>query len=61
MSESFKLQLRLEALGSISRRYEMKRLAIVLSLCTIFVLSMSAQQQSKPYVDKQAPMEHWSG
>jgi len=39
----------------------MKRLAIVLSLCTIFVLSVRAQQQPKPYVNKQAPMEHWSG
>src|SRR5580692_158845 len=39
----------------------MKRLAIILSLCTIFVLSVKAQQQSKLYVNKQAPMEHWSG
>src|SRR6202049_2386642 len=39
----------------------MKRLAIVLSLCTIFVLSVRAQQPSKPYVNKQTPMEHWSG
>src|SRR5438132_13874322 len=34
---------------------------IVLSVCTIFVLSAGAQQQPKPYVNKQAPMEHWSG
>ncbi len=33
----------------------------VLSVCTILVLSAGAQQQPKPYVDKQAPMEHWSG
>src|SRR6266699_3117331 len=33
----------------------------VLSVCTIFVLSAGAQQQPKPYVNKQAPMEHWSG
>src|SRR6266705_4734925 len=47
----------------------MKKVAIVLSLCTlcvlsvctIFVLSAGAQQQPKPYVNKQAPMEHWSG
>jgi DNA-binding beta-propeller fold protein YncE len=39
----------------------MKRIAIVLGLCTIFVLSAGAQQQQKPYVNKQSPMEHWSG
>ena len=39
----------------------MKRIAIVLSLCTIFVVSAGGQQQPKPYVNKQAPMEHWSG
>src|ERR1700680_1290411 len=39
----------------------MKKAAVVLSLCAIFVWSARAQQQSKPYVNKQAPMEHWSG
>ena len=39
----------------------MKKVAIALSLCTLFVLSGRAQQQPKPYVNKQAPMEHWSG
>ncbi len=39
----------------------MKKVAIVLSVCTILVLSAGAQQQPKPYVNKQAPMEHWSG
>jgi DNA-binding beta-propeller fold protein YncE len=39
----------------------MKRLAVVLSVCAIFVLSGRAQQQAKPYVNKQAPMEHMSG
>src|SRR4029077_18777562 len=33
----------------------------ILSLSTIFVLSVKAQQQSKPYVNKLSPMEHWSG
>ena len=39
----------------------MKRMAIVFSLCMIFVLSAGGQQQSQPYVDKQSPMEHMSG
>jgi hypothetical protein len=39
----------------------MKKMAVVLSLCTIFVLSAGGQQQPKPYVNKQSPMEHWSG
>ena len=39
----------------------MKKLAIVLSLCAIFVVTAGGQQQPKPYVNRQAPMEHWSG
>jgi len=39
----------------------MKKVAIALSMCAIFALGASAQQQPKPYVNKQAPMEHWSG
>jgi len=39
----------------------MKKAAVVLIMCAIFVWSARAQQQSKPYVNKQAPMEHWSG
>src|SRR5437588_9525508 len=39
----------------------MKKLAIIVSVCAIFALGASAQQQPKPYVDKQSPMEHWSG
>jgi DNA-binding beta-propeller fold protein YncE len=39
----------------------MKKLVIVLSMCAIFALGAGAQQQPKPYVNKQAPMEHWSG
>jgi DNA-binding beta-propeller fold protein YncE len=39
----------------------MKKAAVVLSLCVIFVWSAMAQQQSKPYVNKQSPMEHMSG
>jgi DNA-binding beta-propeller fold protein YncE len=39
----------------------MKKVAVVLSLCAIFVVSAGGQQQSKPYVDRQAPMELWSG
>jgi len=39
----------------------MKKLPIVLGLCTIFVLSAGGQQQSQPYVNRQSPMEHMSG
>src|ERR1700686_2072293 len=36
-------------------------LAIVLTLCTIFVSQAGGQQQSKEYVNKQSPMVHMSG
>lgn len=35
--------------------------AVVLTLCAIFGSKMRAQQQSKDYVNRQAPMEHMSG
>ncbi len=35
--------------------------AVVLTLCTIFVSKIRAQQQSKEYVNHQAPMQHMSG
>lgn len=37
------------------------RVAAVLTLGAIFVPGISAQQQSKDYVNRQAPMEHMSG
>src|SRR5690242_21098965 len=39
----------------------MKKLAIILSVFATCVLSANAQQPPKPYVNKQAPMVHWSG
>ncbi|MFY9530838.1 MAG: YncE family protein [Candidatus Acidiferrales bacterium] len=35
--------------------------AVVLTLCAIFVSKTGAQQQSKEYVNRQAPMVHMSG
>jgi DNA-binding beta-propeller fold protein YncE len=35
--------------------------AVVLTLCAIFVSKIRAQQQSKEYVNRQAPMVHMSG
>src|ERR1700737_957543 len=35
--------------------------AVVLTLCAIFVSKTGAQQQSKEYVNRQAPAEHMSG
>jgi len=36
-------------------------LAVLLTLCALFVSKISAQQQSKEYVNHQAPMVHMSG
>ena len=41
------------------RRYA--ALAILLPLCSIFAFNAGAQQKPKEYVNRQAPMEHWSG
>src|ERR1700680_36469 len=35
--------------------------AVVVTLCVVFVSKIAAQQQSKEYVDRQAPMVHMSG
>jgi hypothetical protein len=35
--------------------------ALVLTLCVVFVSKIRAQQQSKEYVNRQAPMVHMSG
>src|SRR6267378_1415828 len=35
--------------------------AVVLILCMVFVSKISAQQQSKEYVNRQVPMVHMSG
>jgi DNA-binding beta-propeller fold protein YncE len=47
--------------GNRSEEKEMKKLAITVSVCAIFALGASAQQQPKSYVNRQSPMEHWSG
>jgi hypothetical protein len=35
--------------------------AVVLAFCAVFVSKISAQQQSKEYVNRPAPMVHFSG